>query len=143
MSPEIEERFQSLDNAQALSLADYSGVYFLCKGSTIVYVGKAKNIARRVRSHVGVKDFDTFMTMRVPEEMLASVEMHWIQRLQPKLNCAAPEKRAYGLGMKPQMFRFPPGLIERLKQAATKTEMSKSSYVVMALEKQLRKDGIT
>lgn len=46
---EIEQRFQSLDNAQTLHLADYPGVYFLCKGATIVYVGKAKNIARQAQ----------------------------------------------------------------------------------------------
>jgi len=53
-----------------------------------------------------------------------------------------PAKRAYGLGMKAQMFRFPPRLIERLTRAATKAQLSKSGYVVMALEEQLKKDGI-
>jgi hypothetical protein len=48
MTLEIDQRFQSLDNAQALHLADYPGVYFLCQGATVVYVGKARNIAHRV-----------------------------------------------------------------------------------------------
>lgn len=53
-----------------------------------------------------------------------------------------PTKRAYGLGMKAQMFRFPPLLIERLTRAATKAKLSKSGYVVRALERELKKDGI-
>jgi hypothetical protein len=83
---ELDPHFQSLDNAQALGLANYSGVYFLCQGATVVYVGRAKNIARRLMGHLGHKDFDTVMAMRVPEERLASVELHWVRRLQPKLN---------------------------------------------------------
>jgi len=33
MTPEIEERFRSLENCQPFQLANYSGVYFLCQGT--------------------------------------------------------------------------------------------------------------
>jgi hypothetical protein len=40
MNPEIEECFGSLENCQAVQLHSYSGVYFLCQGTKVVYVGK-------------------------------------------------------------------------------------------------------
>jgi excinuclease UvrABC nuclease subunit len=99
MTPEIEERFRSLDNTQRLHIANYSGVYFLCKGATVVYVGKARNVARRLAQHIGLKDFDTVMVMKVSEELLASVEMHWIRNLCPELNArtGGPQRPATGL----------------------------------------------
>ena len=84
--PEIEERFQSLDNCQSVSLALYSGVYFLFKGTRIVYVGQSRHIDSRIRQHFGNKDFDSIQAMAVPEELLDSVEVYWIQRLRPILN---------------------------------------------------------
>ncbi len=47
MTPEIEERFRSLENCQSFQLANYSGVYFLCQGTTVVYVGKISKIEQR------------------------------------------------------------------------------------------------
>ena len=40
MTPEIEQRFTSLQNCEPMQLHSYSGVYFLCQGTKVVYVGK-------------------------------------------------------------------------------------------------------
>jgi hypothetical protein len=47
MIPEIEERFTSLENCQPFQLANYSGVYFLCQGTTVVCLGKIPEIEQR------------------------------------------------------------------------------------------------
>ena len=146
MTPELEERFQSLDNAQALALANYSGIYFLCQGATVVYVGRAKNIARRIAKHIGSKDFDTVMVMRVPEEQLASVEMHWIRRLRPQLNIhpsdhSKPGRRA--TGKITVALRFYQETKDLLEKAIIQTRSaSLSEYVERAVLDRFKKDGI-
>jgi excinuclease UvrABC nuclease subunit len=92
---DIEERFTTLDNCQHFPLANYSGVYFLRRDTTIVYVGKAKNLARRVIAHMSNKEFDTVLAMQVPEEMLHPVETHWIRQLRPVLNRFLPGRRFF------------------------------------------------
>jgi hypothetical protein len=82
----IEERFSSLAKCEPVHLANYPGVYFLCQGDTVIYVGQARNVVRRVADHFGKKDFHAVMVLRVPVELVHSVEAYWIRRLRPKLN---------------------------------------------------------
>jgi excinuclease UvrABC nuclease subunit len=86
MSTEIGPRFTSLESFETVHLPNYPGIYFFCQGQTVVYVGHAKNIARRITGAHQGKDFDSVMVMCVPEEQLRAVEMYWIQRLRPRLN---------------------------------------------------------
>jgi len=129
----IEDRFTSLENCQPLELANYSGIYFLCQGSMVVYVGKAKNIARRIIAHCGNKDFNTVMVLRVPEELLHSVEMHWIRRLRPSLNVGAGRKAPAGR-REPVTLRLAPKLRQHL---AAKAKAEKCSLTEL-MEKLLK-----
>jgi hypothetical protein len=75
MTPEmnafsVEQHLGPFDSCHPLRSADYAGIYFLCCGTSIVYVGKTKSIAKRIAQHVGIKDFDAILVMRVPEELL-------------------------------------------------------------------------
>jgi hypothetical protein len=63
-----------------------SGVYFLCDGNEVVYVGQAKCVAVRVPQHVNRKTFDRVYFMRVPEWDLDLVETKFIVALSPKYN---------------------------------------------------------
>jgi Ribbon-helix-helix protein, copG family len=145
MTTEIAERFQSLDNAQALTLANYPGVYFLCQGATIVYVGRAKNIARRLMGHLGRRDFDGVMVMRVPKERLASVEMHWIRRLQPRLNKllypqndgVRPGPGRPATGRLRVLLKLTPETDKLLHRAAGKEGITKSEFVERAIQERL------
>jgi hypothetical protein len=145
MTLALDLQFQSLDNAQALHIATYPGVYFLCQGATVVYVGRAKNIARRLVSHFGRKDFNSVMVMRVPEESLAAIEMHWIQRLQPELNRHGgrpPKGEDYTPRIR-TMFRLEPDLHKGLKIAVRKKKArSANAYVEAAVRTKLIADGI-
>lgn len=61
-----------------------TGVYFLCKGDEVVYVGQSINPAIRIATHnQSEKDFDRVYLMPVPESELDDVEGSFIHHLQP------------------------------------------------------------
>ena len=64
----VEQHLGPFDNCHPLRAADYAGVYFLFLRRAIVYVGKTKCVAARISQHLGTKNFDSVMVMRVPEE---------------------------------------------------------------------------
>ena len=134
----VEQHFGPFENCHPLSVANYPGVYFLCCGTAIVYVGKTKNIAQRITQHVGIKNFDTVMVMRVPEELLRTIEMHWIHRLRPELNArisSTSERNTVSIRILPETKRM-------LDRAVVKTDTSLGRYIEKALRAQFRKDGI-
>ena len=63
----------------------FSGVYFLCDGKQIVYVGQSVNAGSRSTSHRD-KKFDAILILPVPEEQLNEVEAAFIGLLSPKYN---------------------------------------------------------
>jgi hypothetical protein len=93
----IDSRFTSLEAYQplqphTLQPFNYSGVYFLCQGEEVVYVGQSKNVGGRITSHIDTKSFDSVLIIPVPEENLRSVETYWIERLKPVLNRSLEER---------------------------------------------------
>ena len=62
-----------------------TGIYFLCKGQEVVYVGQSRNVLQRLYAHDRSKDFDSVLMMPIPEELLNEIEQHWIERIKPKL----------------------------------------------------------
>jgi len=71
------------------------GIYFLFKGNECVYVGQSTQVHVRVREHRTKrnksKDFDTYSWIPVPADKLDSLELHYIETIQPKLNSAGGE----------------------------------------------------
>lgn len=63
-----------------------SGVYFLCWGTEVVYVGQSTNPSTRIASHVSEakKIFDRVYLLPVPEHDLNNVEGAFIDALKPK-----------------------------------------------------------
>ncbi len=70
------------------------GVYFLCLGDEVVYVGQSVNVSARVLTHINEsrrpagKTFDPLRIfyLPVPESELLRVESEFIGRLQPRYN---------------------------------------------------------
>jgi hypothetical protein len=70
------------------------GVYFLCQGDEVVYVGQSVSVPDRVMSHIresrwpAGKTFDPLRIfyLPVPESELLRVESEFIGRLQPRYN---------------------------------------------------------
>ena len=75
-----------------------SGVYFLCKGGEVVYVGMSTNLYGRINTHsrdleqcvdplsITVKDFDSALFLPVPHSELSDVEGRMIRLLKPRYN---------------------------------------------------------
>lgn len=62
-----------------------SGIYFLCRGEEIVYVGQSVRPMARIGSHTD-KSFDRAYLLPVPAEFLNDVEGTLIKLLTPQLN---------------------------------------------------------
>lgn len=67
-----------------------SGIYFLCHGSDVVYVGQSSCVVARVATHINedIKQFDLnrVFFLPTPSQALDSVEREFIKRLKPKYN---------------------------------------------------------
>jgi hypothetical protein len=70
-----------------------SGIYFLCKDKKVVYIGQSRDVLARVNGHIGLKEFDSVMSMLVPEGLLDEAEQYWIKRIKPDLNVRYVKKR--------------------------------------------------
>lgn len=62
------------------------GVYFLTKGTSVVYVGKSRNVHARLEDHLKSKDFDGACFVRCNENELSDLENVYISILRPPLN---------------------------------------------------------
>jgi hypothetical protein len=62
------------------------GVYFLKKGSKIVYIGQSVNVYSRVAQHRGVKDFDSVDFLPCARESLDDLEGFFIRLICPGQN---------------------------------------------------------
>lgn len=62
------------------------GVYFLCHGDEVVYVGQSVNPMGRVATHVdeGLKTFDRVYLLPTPKHELNDVEAAFIRTLRPR-----------------------------------------------------------
>ena len=69
---------QNIDNS--------CGIYFLIKGTEIVYVGQSVSVLRRIETHFSNKDFDSFSFLPCKKDMLDVVESLYIHLIEPKYN---------------------------------------------------------
>jgi hypothetical protein len=65
-----------------------SGIYFLCKGGKIKYIGQAKCITDRVLNHIreAKKDFEEIFYIQAPINKLTELEGALIKHFRPKYN---------------------------------------------------------
>jgi hypothetical protein len=63
-----------------------SAIYFLVKGSEVVYVGQSTSLGQRLATHSGSKEFDRAFYLPVPRASLNELESALIRTLRPKLN---------------------------------------------------------
>lgn len=71
-------------------------VYFLLRGSRVVYVGQSTNLTLRCRAHLNdEKDFDRVVYLHCPDEQLVAVERAFINFFRPELNATPFEDVGY------------------------------------------------
>jgi excinuclease UvrABC nuclease subunit len=63
-----------------------SGVYFLCRAKTVVYVGRSRNLICRIGEHIRSLEFDeVFYVPCIGDEMVA-MEKRYISTIKPEHN---------------------------------------------------------
>ena len=62
-----------------------TGIYFLIKGSKVVYVGQSVHVYSRIASHHD-KEFDSFAYIPCDQELLDKLESLYIHVLKPERN---------------------------------------------------------
>lgn len=80
-----------------------SGVYFLIKGSQIVYVGQSLQPNVRLKNHICQKDFDKVFLIETPENLLLEVESYYIKKFKPVLNRDKNPNYYRGITMSPEI----------------------------------------
>lgn len=65
---------------------EFTGIYFLIRGSNVVYVGQSKNIYSRIAAHSSSKSFDSMAWIACNAEKLDSLESLYIHFFKPELN---------------------------------------------------------
>jgi len=85
------DSISSIANLRQLNVSDFrSGIYFLCKGKDVVYVGKSTCVSQRVAGHhmKKEKDFDinAVSFFPVPPCLLDETEREFIRLLKPRCN---------------------------------------------------------
>lgn len=65
-----------------------SGIYFLCKLGSVVYVGQSQFAAARIATHIkeNIKDFDAVYFFPWPSDQLDEAEGAFIRALNPPMN---------------------------------------------------------
>jgi len=90
-NPEIPFALASMQNLCCVAItAGCPGIYFLCDGPDVVYVGQSVMVVGRIATHIaeGKKKFDLHRVFYIPcpPENLLAVESMFIQQLKPKYN---------------------------------------------------------
>lgn len=63
------------------------GVYFLFRGGALIYIGRSRDMVRRVASHrTNGREFDKWSFMPLPEDETATIEAALIRSLNPEQN---------------------------------------------------------
>ena len=83
-----------------------TGVYFLYRGPTVVYVGKAVDVRRRIANHIadGVKSFDGVSFIPCRRNDLTRIETKYIALLCPEYNACGVARDAR---LKPDFVPMP------------------------------------
>lgn len=63
-----------------------SGIYFLCQGDVVVYVGKTINLLLRLGQHVATDKYDAIYYVLAPADQLIDLEASFIRKLRPQKN---------------------------------------------------------
>lgn len=64
------------------------GIYFLVRGSSVVYVGQSINVYKRLSEHMGARiiDFDKYHVLPCAAELMDILETSYIAKFRPYWN---------------------------------------------------------
>ncbi len=82
----VPKVLSEIDVIVEIPAAHPPGVYFLCQGNKVVYVGQSKTPSTRIAAHQADKKFNRVFL--IPTNDLDNVEQEYIRKLRPKYNIA-------------------------------------------------------
>lgn len=84
----VPQAISTIVGLEEIRTEQLCGVYFLCLGNEVVYVGQSTNVMARFQTHCQERrnQFERIFFIRVPFCNLNEVERRFIESLQPKLN---------------------------------------------------------
>jgi len=111
-----------------------TGLYFLIKGTTIVYVGQSTDIYARIAQHNRdtLKEFDSFSILECPTEYVTPLEAHYIYKLHPPLNSSLPSNERYKSFLQIQKVLGVPARVLRLWMKHKGIEYSRDGYYLLS-----------
>ena len=86
----LPKGLDGIKRLEQLRPGQLTGVYFLCRGSRVVYVGQSSNYIFRLQGHKD-KQYDRIFFKRVHRGKLRDVERRFICLLKPELNVWRPK----------------------------------------------------
>lgn len=84
----IPESIRFVNGLKEVCSREVSGIYFLCRDGSVVYVGQSVNVPSRIATHIneGAKDFDSCFFLPIPRSQLDYVEAIFIEALAAPYN---------------------------------------------------------
>lgn len=87
---DVPKRMRGISPLYELDMTPQCGIYFLCLGEELVYIGQSVDINARALSHKHggprKKEYDRIFFVRVPRAQLDPIETKFINLFKPKLN---------------------------------------------------------
>lgn len=87
---DVPRRLRGVSGLHELVMTPHCGIYFLCLGDELVYIGQSVDINARALGHrhggPRKKQYDRIFFVRVPREQLDTIEAQFINLFKPKLN---------------------------------------------------------
>lgn len=135
----------SIPFADRANLPEFSGVYFVCSGQQVLYVGQSNNIRDRWKQHHRSAQLSQFGDVRIywlhtPVGFLGILEKAMINQLSPLLNEQKIEIESQPKVATSEGKPFPLGteaLIERRKQ--NEQDSQQFQLLVAELKEEMRK----
>ena len=93
----MKSRTELNEKASEIDVLFPTGIYYLLRGETVVYVGKSINPLARIGMHFQEKRkmFDRFYIEKIPIEDLDRTAASEIVRLRPEYNSTVPHGNIY------------------------------------------------
>ena len=80
------------DGALQVTLPKLSGVYFLCVGGCVMYVGQTGNLTARVHSHSSRWEFDSILFLPCGEWARSGSGTVWLKKWRSKGKSPLPQQ---------------------------------------------------
>lgn len=138
---DVPESIRGINNLRdASSMVSMSGIYFLCQGDAVVYVGQSVSVGGRIATHIheGKKSFDRAFFFSWPTYDLNRMEGALIRALRPPLNGGVLTQKSKKKGTNPPRSVVAPK-VDDIQAALSEIGFDPASIHLSAIEDESRR----